>query len=185
MVRIDGRDAVSVRSVRAASMLRQAVDFAPEDLGTLRFSWKVQSLIPQADMARREADDAPVRIVLAFEGDRARWSPRDTMLSELARAVTGEDMPYATLMYVWCNQRAVGEVIHNPRTGRIRKVVVESGTAGVGQWRDYERDIRADFERAFGEPPGRLVGIALMTDTDNTRSRAKAWYGPVQFSSAP
>jgi hypothetical protein len=46
---------------------------------------------------------------------------------------------------------------------------------------DYERDIRADFERAFGELPGALVGIALMTDSDNTRSTTKAWYGPVNL----
>lgn len=102
------------------------------------------------------------------------------MLSELARALTGEPMPYATLMYVWCNTRAPGSVITNPRTGRIRKLVVESGRGNLNQWLDYERDIRADFIQAFGEPPGALVGIAIMTDSDNTRTTAHAWYGSVQ-----
>jgi hypothetical protein len=147
----------------------------------VRFSWKVPSLIEQADLATRDKDDAPVRIVLAFEGDRARFSARDAALSELAHALTGEPLPYATLMYVWCNQRAAGTVITSPRTDRIRKLVVESGAARLNAWLDYERDIRADYERAFGEAPGALVGIGLMTDSDNTRSHARAWYGPVRL----
>jgi hypothetical protein len=36
--------------------------------------------------------------------------------------------------------------MHNHRTDRIRQLVVESGNAGLQQWRDYERNIRADYE---------------------------------------
>lgn len=180
--RKDGRDALSVLAQSSASMKRQRVRVAPEDLGSVRFSWNVPALIPGADMARRDAEDSPVRIVLVFEGDRSRFSPRDAMLSELARALTGEEMPYATLMYVWCNQRPAGTVIENPRTSRIRKLVVESGSGNLGHWLDYERDIRADYERVFGEAPGALVGVGIMTDTDNTGSVARAWYGPLRFT---
>ena len=123
----------------------------------------------------------PQVAVLAFEGDRSRFTARDAALSELARALTGEELPYATLMYVWCNQRPAGTVIQSPRTDRIRKLVVESGPLRLNQWLDYERDIRADYERVFGEAPGALVGIAIMTDSDNTRSHAQAWYGPVRL----
>ena len=90
-------------------------------------------------------------------------------------------MPYATLMYVWCNLDQPGSVLVNPRTDRIRKLVMESGPGKLSQWLDYERDIRADFVKAFGEPPGALVTMAIMTDTDNTRSTAQAWYGPVRL----
>jgi hypothetical protein len=107
---------------------------------------------------------------------------KNAMLSELAQTMTGEPMPYATLMYVWCNTRAPGSVIINPRTDRIRKLVVESGAGRLNQWLDYKRDIAADFEQAFGEPPGALLGIGIMTDTDNTRSNAHAWYGPVTLT---
>lgn len=51
----------------------------------------------------------------------------------------------------------------------------------LDRWLDYERDIRADFEHAFGKEPGALVGIAIMTDTDNAGASARAWYGPVQL----
>lgn len=179
--RNDGRHAVAAVATSAASMLRLPVRIEPQELGAVRFSWKVPQLLAEADLALREAADSPVRVILAFEGDRSRWSTRDELLSELSRAVTGEPMPYATLMYVWCNQRPPGTVIRNARTDRIRKIVLESGAAKLNRWLDYERDIRADYERAFGEKPGALVGLAIMTDSDNTRSEARAWYGPVSL----
>lgn len=181
-VRLDGREAIAVRSEAAASMLRSQVRVEPADLGALRFSWKVASLPAEADLGSRDHDDAPVRVVLAFEGDRQRFAPRDAMLNELVRAVTGEEMPYATLMYVWCNTREPGTVLSSPRTSRIRKIVVESGGQRLDHWLEYERDVRADYERAFGEPPGALVGIGIMTDTDNTRGQTTAWYGPLRLA---
>jgi hypothetical protein len=163
-------------------MLRQTLNVPPAELSQLQFSWQVSGLINNADMALRDSDDSPVRLVLVFEGDRSKFSMKNAMLSELAQTMTGEPMPYATLMYVWCNTRAPGSVIINPRTDRIRKLVVESGKGRLNQWLDYQRDIAADFEQAFGEPPGALLGVGLMTDTDNTRSKAQAWYGPVTLT---
>nr|WP_279343737.1 DUF3047 domain-containing protein [Variovorax terrae] len=183
-MRMDGRDAMAVTAVSSASMLRHAVRIEPEALGQVRFSWKVPALIAEADMSQRETDDSPVRIVLAFEGDRSKFSAKNAMLSELAHLLTGEEMPYATLMYVWCNKQEPGSVIINPRTDRIRKLVMESGPKKLNRWLDYERDIRADYEKAFGEAPGALVGIGIMTDTDNTRTTARAWYGPVRLMPA-
>ncbi len=183
--KLEGRHAMAVQANASASMLRQVVHIAPAELGAFKFSWKVADLLAQADMARRDADDSPVRIVLAFEGDRSQFSAKNSMLSELSLLLTGEPLPYATLMYVWCNTRAPGTVIVNPRTDRIRKLVVESGAQHLNQWLDYERDIRADFEKAFGEAPGALVGIGIMTDSDNTQANARAWYGPLQLAKLP
>jgi hypothetical protein len=72
-------------------------------------------------------------------------------------------------------------VVHNNRTDRIRQLVVESGSTGLQQWRDYERNIRADYEKVFGEAPGALVGIAVMTDSDNTKSTVLAHYGDISL----
>lgn len=180
-VEADGRSTMAVTAVSSASMLRKQVRVPPQELGQLRFSWKVPALMTGADMAVRDTDDAPVRIVLAFDGDRSRFSSKNAMLSEMARLVTGEEMPYATLMYVWCPTRLAGSVIHNPRTDRIRKLVVESGASRLGQWVDYAQDIRADFIRAYGEEPGALIAVGIMTDSDNTRSTTQAWYGPLRM----
>ena len=183
-LKMDGRSAMGVKSSSAASMLRKVVSIEPAQLDAIRFSWKVPALIADADMALSAKDDSPVRLVLAFDGDRSKLSTRDRMLSELAYAVTGEDMPYATLMYVWCNTREAGSVVMNPRTDRIRKLVLESGPKRLNLWLDYERDIRVDYLKVFGEEPGRLIAVGIMTDTDNTKSTAQAWYGPVVLGAA-
>ncbi|RUP33962.1 MAG: DUF3047 domain-containing protein [Curvibacter sp.] len=179
--RLDGRDAVEAQADASASLLRQVLRVEPERLGALKFSWKVPALITEADMTQRDADDSPVRVMLAFDGDRSKLSTRNAMMSELARALTGEDLPYATLVYVWSNKLPQNSTLNSPRSDRIRKIVLESGPAHLGQWLSYERDIRADYERCYGEAPGPLIGVAIMTDTDNTRSHSQAWYGPVQL----
>ena len=175
------RKALRAQANASASMLRTTLNISPDALGQVHFSWLVPALIEGSDLGTRQGDDSPVRLVLAFEGDRGNFSAKDAALNELTRLVTGNEMPYATLMYVWCNKRPVGSIIHNARTDRIRKIVIESGGQGLRQWRNYERDIRADFEAAFGEAPGHLVGIGIMTDSDNTHSQTKAWYGKISL----
>ncbi|MEY8877242.1 MAG: DUF3047 domain-containing protein [Leptothrix sp. (in: b-proteobacteria)] len=181
---IDGRATVHARADSAASMLRRKVVLSPDELGRLRYSWRVPALIPGADLTLRDTEDSPVRVVLAFDGDHNRLGFKDQSMFDLAEMVTGERPPYATLMYVWENHAAPETVILNPRTARIRKIVVESGPQRLNRWLSYERDIAADYRRAFGEEPGRLIGVALMTDSDNTRSRTEAWYGPIELVSA-
>jgi hypothetical protein len=100
---------------------------------------------------------------------------------ELAELLTGEPPPFATLMYVWEGSAPLESVIVNPRSDRIRKIVVDSGPAMLGRWRDHQRSIATDFERAYGEAPGALRSIALMTDSDNTGGSARTWYGPLHW----
>ena len=178
---VDGRDAISAKAQSSASMLRQIMRVEPAALGRIKFSWKLPDLIQYADMSIREFDDSPVRVVLAFEGDRSKFSGKNAMLSELAHALTGEPLPYATLMYVWCNECNPEEIIVNPHTDRIRKLALESGSGKLNRWMDYERGVRDDFVKAFGEEPGMLTSISIMTDTDNTKSVARAWYGTVSL----
>jgi hypothetical protein len=38
-----------------------------------------------------------------------------------------------------------------------------------------------DYERAFGRTPPEIIGIGLMTDTDNTGEAATAYYGDIRL----
>lgn len=181
----DGRPALQADSEASASLWRRAVDLPASALGELSFSWWVATLPESANVALAQREDAAARVLLGFDGDHSALPARTRALFDLAEALSGERPPYATLMYVWDATAPVGSVIINPRSDRIRKIVVESGTAGLGRWRDHRRDIRADFLRAFGEEPGALRTVAKMTDSDNTGSRARAWYGKVELLPAP
>jgi hypothetical protein len=184
-VRKDGRAAVHARAQESASMWRRKVKVPAEQLGQVRWSWRVDRLNEQANVAEVDREDAVARVIFAFDGDRSRLSARNRAMFDLAQALTGEAPPYATLMYVWETHQPVGSVVVNPRSDRIRKWVVDSGPAHLGTWRVHQRDLAADFEQAFGEKPGPLVAIGKMTDADNTRSRSEAWYGPIELMSGP
>jgi len=181
---VAGEPALRVKADRSVSILRQRFDPPLAAPGMLTFRWRADHLPLEGDLADVARTDSPVGVVLAFDGDRRNWPARAHRLSELTRLVTGEELPYATLAYVWSEQHPVGTVISNPRTDRIRKLVVDSGRTHLGQWREHRRDVQADFRRAFGEAPGPLRGVAFMTDTDNTQSRLTAWYGGLSLSPA-
>lgn len=179
--RHDGRPALRARSEASNSTLRLSLVPPVDPLGRqLRFSWWVPALDPIALTSEQPVDDSVVRIILTFDGDRSQgWVARDHMLSELARLVTGEPLPYATLIYVWDPRQPVDTVLFSPHTKRIRKLVLESGSDGLNRWLDYRRDIAADFQAVFGEAPGQLTGVGLMTDSNNTGSSVSAWFGPI------
>jgi hypothetical protein len=179
---LDGRPVVRADADAAVSLFRRAVRIEASQLGSIEFAWRVQGLLDGADLTQRGVEDAPVRLLLAFEGDRSRFSAKNRMLSDLSQTMTGEALPYATLMYVWDNRAQVGTVIPaGSGTDRIRKLVLDSGPALTKTWRTHVRDIAADYRLVFGEEPGALVAVAFMTDSDNTRTRAQALYGPVRL----
>lgn len=179
----DGQPGLQVRANGTLSLLHLPLESTRTDASKVRWSWWLEKELPDADLAQADVSDSPVRLILGFDGDRSRLSSRFHMVSELTRLMTGNDLPYATLSYVWTKQYPPGTVLNNPRSDRIRYLVVESGPQRLGQWLHYERDFRADFQRVFGEAPGPLIGAGLMTDTDNTKGQTRAIYGPVALRS--
>lgn len=177
----DGRRAVRAEAVASASLWRRKVDIPADQLGDVTWSWWVDGAIPEADLSDADRSDAPARVIFAFDGDRSRLSQRTRMMFELARTLTGEEPPYATLMYVWSQDLPVGTMVKSHRSDRVRKIVLDAGPNSLRRWRDHRRNVAQDFERAFGERPGRLIGVAVMTDADNTGSSARAWYGAIEL----
>lgn len=177
----DGRPALEAASDRSASIWRKKLEPALEQVGEVGFSWWVQALMPDASVADVDREDAVARVIFGFGGDIDKLPLRTRLKFELAQALTGEVPPYATLMYVWDSKLPIGTVVINPRSDRIRKIVVDSGPTELRRWREHRRDLAADFRLAFGEAPGPLTSMAVMTDSDNSRSSARAWYGAVEL----
>ena len=173
---------VQARADRSASGLLRKVDLPAGERPLLTWRWKADRLIERGDVTRREGDDYPARIYVSF-----RYSPERLSLAQrigygALRAVYGEDPPHAGLNYIWDAKAPVGAVLPNPFTDRVRMIVVESGGARLAEWLAYERDIVADYRRAFGEEPPPIAGVALMTDADNTGEAVTAWYGDITLS---
>jgi len=168
------------RASRSATGLRCPVHIDPARSGELRFSWRVREVPRQADIAVAEHDDCPARLILAFGGDDTRLPLRERLFYEQVELFTGQRLPYATLMYVWDGGTHPVESVHrNHRTARIQYLAVESGAAHIGQWRHHRRDVVADFRRVFGEDPGPIVGVGVLTDADALKLNLEAWYGDI------
>lgn len=180
----DGSVVVQADADSSASGLISHVDVNPQRTPWLSWRWKVPDLINSADNTHAGAEDSPVRIVVSFDGDRGKLDVEEQAIAQRVKLLTGREMPYATLMYIWENRRPVGEIITSAHTSRIKMVVTESGESREGHWLNFSRNVTEDYLRAFGEPPGRIRSIGIMTDTDNTGEKTRAYYGDIKFSAA-
>ena len=176
-----GRKVLHAHAAGAASGLMHKLDIDPLQDSRLTWEWRISRLIESADNTDRAREDAPARIILGFDGNKDELPFADQIMFETARVITGREIPYATLMYIRAKKAPVDTVISNSRSGRVKMIVVATGKDGVGEWRSFSRDIAVDYERAFGEKPGRLIGVGVLTDTDNTGETVEAWYRDIQL----
>lgn len=181
IVQTGGDVALEASADRSASGKVRRIRIDPHQHQVLEWRWQVGNLIPGADKRYAGTDDSPVRLMVSFHGDEKKLDFQHRMQMRMARALSGQSLPYATLMYVWSNQLPVGTVIENPHTDRIRAIVVASGAEGEGQWREYRRNIVIDYRKAFGEEPWDIVAAGVMTDTDNTGQKVRSLYGDITF----
>jgi hypothetical protein len=184
LVQDQGVVVLDAKADAAASGLLADVDFDIKSAPVMQWRWKVSNLIESADNTNAAKEDSPARIVLDFEGDKSKLGFRDRTASSLAKAGSGRELPYAQLMYIWSNTKPVGTIIENPHTKRIQMIVAVSGPASVGKWVTLKRNVYDDFKRAFGEEPGRMTEVGVLTDTDNTGESVEAWYGDIEFMPA-
>jgi len=177
--------ALEASADKSASGIYRRIRIDPNTHPLLEWRWRVESLIPGADTRLAATEDSPARLVVSFHGNAKRLAFGVRSQLRLAKALSGQALPYATLMYVWSNRHPVGTVIENPHLERIRMIVVASGAEGVGEWRGYRRNVLEDYRRAFGEEPWDIVAVGVMTDADNTRQKARCQYGDITFLRAP
>jgi len=170
---------------RSASALMHEGNIDLTQTPIVAWRWKAEKPIEGADNRVGSKEDAPARLVFTFDGDTSRLSLFDRAGMAVARSLGGQDLPYATLMYIWSTTAAPGSVIANPHTGRVQMIVLSGQPADAGQWQTLRRNIVQDYEKVFHEPPGRITGYGLMTDTDNTGTTTRAWYGDIQFLPGP
>lgn len=177
---IDGSSCIRGVAKAAWSLWVADVPAALARATTLSWRWHVPALIADADNRVPGKDDAPARVVVSFKGDRSKLDAAERATMTLAKALGGVDLPYAAIQYIWEGKAAPETIIPNGNTGRIQKLVVRSGAAGLSTWLSFTRDVRADFRRAFpGEEPGDIESVGLMTDTDTLGGSAEACYSDI------
>ncbi len=158
-----GQRALFADSEGAASGLYREI---PVDLNRtpwLNWSWRVDQVLSGLDERTKTGDDYPARVYVAVSGGAAFWKTR-------------------SLIYVWSSNQPTGATWNNAFTSNARVMALRSGIKEAGRWVNEKRDIRADFQKLFGEAITAIDGVAVMTDADNSAQRATAWYGDIYFT---
>lgn len=172
---------VKATSHAGSSALAREVTIDPKEFPVVQWRWKVSNMIRKSDTTTKEGDDYPARLYISFAYERDRVGLFDKLKYEAARLFYGQYPPLGAINYIWANREPKETMVSNPYTGRSKMVVVESGPAHMNQWVTEERNIYEDYKQAFGEDPPLIAGVAIMTDTDDTKESATAYYGDIVF----
>ncbi len=156
-----GRRCIRADSKGSASALYYRVRFDLRKYPILRWSWKVDGVIPAGDARKKEGDDYAARIYVVFPSVLF-WQTK-------------------ALNYIWANKLTKGDAVQNPFTANAVMIAVQSGNENAGRWMDERRSIFDDFRRYFGSEPPEAEAVAIMTDTDNTGAEAGGCYGVIKL----
>jgi hypothetical protein len=181
-VEIDGQMGVEADAANGHSALQRLIHISPERHPIVEWSWRVPRL--ESDERVGERPTPRARVMLAFHGDAEKLDIEQRVQLRMAKAITGQAMPYSSLIYVWLNGVPSGTVVQSPYTERVRLIAVDGGER-FDRWVEHRRDVREDYRRAFGEEPGDIVGVGIFTDVDRNGAPGRAYYGDISFRSEP
>jgi hypothetical protein len=146
-------------SIKSASGKIKKLSVDTRKFPILSWSWRIDHTLKREDIKLKSGDDFAARVYVVF--------PR-TFFWRM-RAIN----------YVWASKMPKGSEARSPYTANSVIVAVESGEEKVGTMVSEQRNIYEDYKRIFGEEPPLLGGVAIMTDTDDTKDEATAWYGDI------
>ena len=181
LVEEGGNVVVKAVSEQSASGLTRAITIDPLEYPFIEWRWKVNNVLRKGDVSRKDGDDFAARVYITFAFDPEHAGYLGRLQHAAARLVYGDDVPYRAISYVWGSNSPAGTMTANAYTDRVMMFVVRGGDEHLQQWLTERRNIHEDYRTAFGEEPTMISGVAIMTDTDNTRESAVAWYGDIDF----
>ena len=179
--RDDNKIVIQAVSHASASAYYKKTNISPNKHPILTWHWKVSNTLKKGNINSKDGDDYAARIYISFDYDPDRLSGMERIKYKLYTLTHDEPPPLAVINYVWANQAPVDTIVSNVYNPRVKMIVVQTGDTKTGHWQLEKRNILEDYIRAFGETPGNISGIAIMTDTDNTGESATAFYGDIQF----
>lgn len=135
----------------------------------LSWDWKAVEFPKKPDpnkLAGRAQDDFAARIYLVFPGVTFFGSN--------------------VIEYIWDESLPPGTVTASPFSDRVKLFVIRSGGPHNenGGWAHEERNVYQDYTALFDAKPVRpLEAIALLSDSDNTRTSSEAYFKTIELKS--
>ena len=140
---VDGDSLVGTANATASAL---GVEVRVPAGAKLAWRWSVEQLpdLGQASEQSKQGDDFGARVYVVRKGAFGLLSTR-------------------SLVYVWSQSKAPGEMWQSPYTGKVMMIAVQPDAAELGQWHSVERDIAQGlaaglWRRARPDRWGRIYG---------------------------
>jgi hypothetical protein len=146
---------------KSCSGLTTKLDVAATGKLILRWRWRIAGVNTNGSERQLAKFDHAARVFVAF--DTLIGAPR-------------------TLNYLWGNVEPPGTVLAHPKSNRAELFVLESGNQKAGQWLTEQRDVTADWKRAFPDRAmPKIIGLGVMTDGDSLEVTLTGCYADIEL----
>lgn len=164
IMRMGNENVLQASSQSSASGLVKKIKVDLTKYPFLNWCWRVDKPLPALDERKKTGDDYAARLYIVISGGWAFWQTK-------------------AINYVWSSQAKVGDSWPNAFAGdHAIMFALRSNTDKSGTWYIEKRNLRADLKQLLGQDYRSIDAVALMTDTDNTKGSAIAYYDDIYFS---
>ena len=85
--------------------------------------------------------------------------------------------------YVFSSNNDIGKSWHSPYTKKSIDYVLSTTKDNINEWVTVKANVKEDFKKFHDLDVNEIDGIAIMTDTDNSKLKAITYYQNIFFSS--
>ena len=152
---------------------------------TIKWRWRLDQPIAKADLRKKEGDDAALKVCVMFDMPLEQVPFGERTVLRLARSLSSELLPAATICYIFDRSLATGTALPNIYSRRVRSIITDGQDSPLKQWRPHERRVGDDFLRLFGDeskvvPP--VVAVVVGADADNTGGSSLGYIADLVFN---
>lgn len=187
LVDLDGQHVLRVRSESSWGTLVHARGSAVKPGTLLKWRWRLDQALPKADIHAKATEDSPLKVCLSFDMPVENIPDGERTAFKLAQFFSKAKLPTATLCYIWGHKEAIGHEQASLFTARMRFVVLANESSPLKTWVSKERDVYADFLKAFGREALTVPAISAIfigADADNTKASGLGYVGDLELLDA-
>ena len=85
--------------------------------------------------------------------------------------------------YVFSSNNSIGQNWNSPYTKKSMDYILSTTLDNLNEWVTVKANVREHFKKFYDLEVDAIDGVAVMTDTDNSKLQAIAYYQNIYFSS--
>ena len=130
----------------------------------INITWKVEKDLAGIDEKSKKGHDYAARVFVVKEIGKLPWQKR-------------------AINYVFSSNNNVSENWISPYTKQSLDYVLSTTKDNLNKWVTVKANVKAHFKKFHDLEVNEIDGVAVMTDTDNSKLQAIAYYQNIYFSS--